>query len=396
MAELRTSAPRRERGTDTRVIVDVDGQEPLWFSVAHEHAALLSDRADHVALAMLMPAMKAGRDLHIGGVMTDVLLHQINTDLQPLLQAIHPEFTMIRVDAEELAPAGPPRPGVGTGFSGGVDSLAAVRTYFLDGAVPEALRLTHQVNYNVGAHGTDGRGLWHARCAPLAEAAADWALPFVRVDSNLDVHYPQIGFLESVSMRNAAAAHVLAGGLGRMHVASAKHYAFAGVDSGGDIARADAMLLPAVSTPALTLSSANSGMTRVEKTLALIGRPEARYLDVCVSFDADRSGNCGQCDKCLRAVATFEIAGHLHDVVPRIFPATPYARNRGAFFTGVLASDDPFAHELRSLAAARGWRWGVPTRTRAVIERARREGDARLRHAARTRPGRALRRMLRG
>lgn len=108
MAELRTSAPRRERGTDTRVIVNVDGQEPLWFSVAHEHAALLSDRADHVALAMLMPAMKAGRDLHIGGVMTDVLLHQINTDLQPLLQAIHPEFTMIRVDAEELAPPAHP------------------------------------------------------------------------------------------------------------------------------------------------------------------------------------------------------------------------------------------------------------------------------------------------
>ena len=396
MAELRTSAPRRVRGTDTRVIVDVDGQKPLWFSVAHEHAELLSDRADHVALALLMPAMKAGRDLHIGGVVTDVLLHQINADLQPLLQAIHPEFTTIRVDAEDLAPARLPRPGVGTGFSGGVDSLAAVRTYFLDGGVPEALRLTHLVNYNVGSHGTDGRRLWNARCAPLAEAAAAWALPFVRVDSNLDAHYPQIGFLESVSMRNAAAAHALTGGLGRMHVASAKQWAFAGVDSGGDIARADAMLLPAVSTPALTLSSANSGMTRVEKTLALVGRPEARYLDVCVSFDTNGRRNCGECDKCLRAVATFEIAGHLHDVVPRIFPAEPYARRRAAFLAGVLASDDPFALEMRTLARARGWRWGVPTRTRAVIERARRGGDVNLRRAARTRPGMALRRMLRG
>ncbi len=396
MAELRTSAPRRERGTDTRVIVDVDGQQPLWFSVAHEHAELLSDRADHVALALLMPAMKAGRDLHIGGVVTDVLLHQINADLQPLLQAIHPEFTTVRVDAEDLAPARLPRPGVGTGFSGGVDSLAAVRTYFLDEGVPEALRLTHLVNYNVGSHGTDGRRLWNARCAPLAEAAAAWALPFVRVDSNLDAHYPQIGFLESVSMRNAAAAHALTGGLGRMHVASAKQWAFAGVDSGGDIARADAMLLPAVSTPALTLSSANSGMTRVEKTLALVGRPEARYLDVCVSFDANGRRNCGECDKCLRAVATFEIAGHLHDVVPRIFPAEPYARRRAAFLAGVLASDDPFALEMRTLARARGWRWGVPIRTRAVIERARRGGDVNLRRAARTRPGMALRRMLRG
>lgn len=394
MGELRTTAPRRERGIDERVIVDVEGRGPLWFRLESPHADLLSTRADHVALALLMPAMKEGRDLHVGGVVTDVLLHQINTDLQPLLRAIHPEFSTIRVDAEEVAPADSRAPGVGAGFSGGVDSLAAIRTYFLDTDVPDALRVTHLLNYNVGSHGADGSALWRARCAPLADAAAAWGLPLVRVDSNIGEHYPRIGFLESVSMRNAAAAHVLSGGLGRMHVGSAKQFAFACADRDGDIARADAMLMPVLSTPALTLSSANSGMTRVAKTLALVGRPESQYLDVCVSDDPDGARNCGACGKCLRAITTYEIAGHLDEFVPRIFPAAPYAEHRAAYFSHALASDDPFSQEIRELAAAHDWHWGAGTRTRSVVERARQGGQDGLRRIARTRPGRTLRRML--
>lgn len=357
---LRASAPARERRDGAeRITSDVSGQGPLWFEVEAEFAGLLSDRADHVALGLLMPAMKARRDLHVGGTVTDVLLHQINTDLQPLLVAIHGDCAPIHVTADATAPADERRPGVGVGFSGGVDSLAAVRTYFLAEEVPDDLRVTHLLNYNVGSHGPDGQSLWQARCRPLSAAAEAWGLPLVRVDSNLDAHYPRLGFMESVSMRNAAAAHALAGGLGRVHLGSAKSFAHAGTGLHGDIAAADTMLLPLTTTAAMTVSSANSGMSRVEKTLGLVGRPEAVFLDVCTSFNWEGPRNCGQCDKCMRTMLTLEIAGHLSEFTARVFPEQPYREHRDDYIVRMLAADDPFSDELRAFAIAHDWSWGI-------------------------------------
>ncbi len=60
--------------------------------------------------------------------------------------------------------------------------------------------------------GDGGDALWEARWRALAPVPAELGLPFIRVDSNLDAHYPQMGFMETVTLRNAAAAHLLAAG----------------------------------------------------------------------------------------------------------------------------------------------------------------------------------------
>jgi hypothetical protein len=70
MPDLVTTRPRRMRDEDgnTRIIASIDDSEPLWFSVDADHEDLLSERADHVAVALLLPAMRYGRDLRVGGV----------------------------------------------------------------------------------------------------------------------------------------------------------------------------------------------------------------------------------------------------------------------------------------------------------------------------------------
>lgn len=377
-----------------RVTVDVYGRDPLWFQVDAAFEPLLSDRADHVAIAMLLPAMKAGHDLHVGGRVTDVLLHQLNHDLQVLLRAILGDLQAVTVTADEAVTSAAPAPGVGGGFSGGVDSLAVVRSYLLDADVPDALRMTHLFNYNVGSHGPDGNALWRARCAPLAQAAAAWGVPLVRVDSNLDAHYPKIGFLESVSVRNAAVHHLLGGGIGRVYVGSSQPFWNARVDPCGDLALADTMLLPLLSTPAMTLSSANSDVTRVEKTLALVGRPEAQYLDVCVDFDPVDGRNCGQCTKCLRTMLTLEIAGHLDGFIPDVFPREPYLVHRASYLGEVLGHDDAISQDLKDLAASRSWRWGATAHGRGALVRAREASSRTLHRAAQTPPGRVAKRLL--
>ncbi len=405
MGELRTSAPRRTEGDETvTVVVDVAAStmnrpwfaDTLWFTVAVPHAALLADRADHVAVALLLPAMKAGVDLRIGGVLTDVLLHQLNGDLQSLLLVIRPELTRVHVSADESAPSAPTAAGVGAGFSGGVDSLSIVQDYLLDPEAPATLRLTHLLNYDVGSHGhgADGAALWHTRSQRLELPAATWGVPLVTVGSNLDAHYPRIGFLESVSMRNAAVPHLLSAGIGRVLVASSQTFTFAGIDGDGDISRSDPMLLPLLSTPALTQTAAHWGRTRVEKTLRLIGRPEAQYLDVCVRDVEGTPHNCGACPKCLRTLVTIEIAGHLDEFCPSVFRLAPYLAARNRYLGELLARDTDFTRTLRTLAAERGWRWGFAARTRAVAVRARRLGRRLAHRGAATRVGRRVRRVL--
>ena len=400
MEDLGTSAPRREtRGDRARVTVDVSGLDPLWFEVDAVFDPLLSERSDHVAISLLMPAMQAGRALHVGGVVTDVLLHQLNHDLQSLLRSVRPGLNRVTVSADDVAPPAAPASGVSTGFSGGVDSLTAIRTYMLDDDVPTALRVTHLTNHNVGSHGTGGEALWRARCEPLAAAAADWGVPFVGVNSNLDAHYPRIGFLQSVSIRNAAVPHLLGAGIGRAHHASAQPFERVEVGGHGDIALVDTMLLPLLSTPAVTLSSANSGTSRMDKTIALIGRTEARYLDVCIDMRTNDRRNCGRCGKCLRTMLTLEIAGELDTFIPQVFPLGPYLEHRDAFIAQVLGRDDPFAQDIRALAAARGWRFGSRAYGRAATVRVADVATGAATHLRRragaTAAGRLAKRMLR-
>ncbi|MDQ0613771.1 hypothetical protein QF046_001412 [Microbacterium sp. W4I4] len=396
---METSPPRRDEiDGRVRVTTDVGGRAPLWFSVDELFGDLVSDRADHVLIALLMPAMKEGLDLHVGGTVSDSLLHYANADLQRLLRMEHPDLSVIQVTADAPVAPAPRAAGVATGFSGGVDSFSSLAEYLWGDDVPQSLRVTHLLNNNVGAHGHGSIAdeLWHRRREPLARIADELGLPFVTVDSNLDEHYPRIGFIESVTMRNAAVPHLLGAGIGHLHLASAIPFPYVRVDDTGEIARIDTMLVPLLSTAAVTIASANSGLTRVQKTLSLIGRPESQHLDVCTDGDPARTRNCSACSKCMRTMLTFEIAGHLQEYCPGTFSYERYAERRDAFVAKVLSSDDPYHREIRAYATEVGWQWDAADRRRAALEAARTAASRAIRSAARMPLLRSLRQRLKG
>jgi hypothetical protein len=372
MRSLVTLPPTLERtATAVRITTAVADGDDLWFEVDAEHGALVSDRADHVAVALLIPAMRSGRDLHVGGIVTDVLLHQLNDDVQALVQWTHPGYRRVRVSADAAEPARAAPSGVAAGFSGGVDSFAMLNEYSGAADVPDALRLTHLFNNNVGAHGSGGRSLWQRRCEGVRQVASAVGLPLVMVDSNLEAHYPRIGFMQSVTFRNASVAHLLSGGIGRLHYAAGFRYEDVGILRNGDISAVDPITLPLLSTPGLVLASASAGSSRVSKTLALVGRPEARFLDGCIDTDPTRSVNCSHCWKCMRTMLTLEIAGHLGEFCPTPFALDPYLARRGDYIVELLASESPLSREVVAFAAERGWSWGARTQVRAGLRRVR-------------------------
>ncbi|MCS3841763.1 hypothetical protein [Microbacterium sp. AK031] len=148
-------------------------------------------------------------------------------------------------------------------------------------------------------------------------------------------------------MRNASIAHLLSAGIGHLHVGSEISYVFARVDDSGEIARLDPMLLPLLSTTAVTVSSANSGMTRVQRTV--------------------------KCAKCVRAMLTLEIAGHLQEFCPDVFTYSTYSEHRDAYIARVLSAGDPLECEIRDFTAAQGWHWRISDRYRAAVRSARLE-----------------------
>jgi hypothetical protein len=139
----------------------------------------------------------------------------------------------------------------------------------------------------------------------------------------------------------------------------------------GDIGLAGAMTFPLLSTPALTVESTSSGMSRIERTLALVGGPYARYLDVCIDADPDRMTNCSRCWKCMRTMLTLEIAGSLDEFVPGVFMRAPYERRRTQYYAELLSSSEPNDIELVEFGSRNGWRWGAIARGCATARRAK-------------------------
>ncbi|WP_134772048.1 hypothetical protein [Ornithinimicrobium flavum] len=151
---------------------DVDGiPEPtLYFDVPQEFAHMVSSTVDHFALALVLPAMRSGQDLHLEGPLTDELLFNLNGPVQAWIRSILPIYKQVRVSAAWVQTPGSPPTGVATGFSAGVDSFSALGDYFFGADVPKTLRVTHLLFNNVGSQDAP-----HMRRAALELANA--ALP---------------------------------------------------------------------------------------------------------------------------------------------------------------------------------------------------------------------------
>lgn len=370
-------ATTSERDGRFRVDHRVEGAGPstLWFDVSADQAAMVSGRADAALVALLLPAMRTGRDLHLLGPVTDELLQSVKGPVQDWVRSILPMYSRVTVTADHVVPPGVRQTGVGTGFSAGVDSFSVVGDYLLADGVPASLRVTHLLFNDVGSH-AGGPALAAARLAGVRELTLGWDVEIVDPRSNIDEHFRDIGsntaFMNTHTVRNAAVAHLLAGGLGRWYYASA----FAFRDLHGrpsqSTANSDVMSLPMLSTSALQLSSIGSERTRVEKTLQVAALDSARAgLDVCIDSDPKRTRNCSACWKCMQTMLTLDFAGILDNFVPDRFDRDTYRAHRDDYLVTALTSDHPHDREIVELADQTNFRWPAGVRRSAAVKRAR-------------------------
>ncbi|GAA1058072.1 hypothetical protein GCM10017608_04750 [Agromyces luteolus] len=328
----------------------------LWFTVPGEHAALLTHLADPAVIGLLVPAMHAGAAMTVDGPVTDEVVFGLTHGYQHVMEAVIPELRPIGIEAGAQAAAREPAPGVATGFSAGIDSFAVVAEH-LSPAIPDELRLTHLVFFNVGAMtgGAAGRRRFERMRTRLAPSAERLGLPFVPVDSNLDDFFPFAGFVQTHGPRNLSAASLLQGGIGRFLYASTHPFARVSVGRSHSTAYSDPISMPLLETTAFRPRFHGSRYTRAEKTTIVAGLGESHQsLHVCTTLTADGS-NCSRCSKCLRTQLTLELIGQLGSY-GRVFDLEVYEQLRRGFLDEVAHSRDPHLVELREFARETGFR----------------------------------------
>jgi hypothetical protein len=333
-------------------VVGFPGPDRLWFSVPTEFADFVRPRSDAAVVALLVPLMAAGTaDVVVEGDVTDKLIWFVNDEVQEVLMRIRPELQSTTVTGESRTPVMTRGAGVATAYSAGVDSYAVLARYHFSRSVPPSLRLTHLLYNNVGSHGSGDRGreLFERRLGLVGPGARTTGLPLIDVDSNVDDFYASAGvaFQPSHTLRNAAVAHLLAGGIGRFFYASGVSYEDVGAKPAIDSAFADPLLLPFLSTQSLTLQPAGTEMNRSGKIAVVADLPHSyEHLDVCV--DSIDGTNCSRCRKCRRTMLTLDLVGRL-SLYDDVFETPSGPDWREEHLAEALISDMPSARDVVSL-----------------------------------------------
>lgn len=284
----------------------------LWFGVAPEQGEYLcAERSDAFVMALLPAAMRGKQDIRCETPMSRRLHYQLQQYLIPTLAAAgtlyHPVSIHAPVTAEPVENTG----AVGTGFSGGVDSLYTIMSHGADSDYP----LTHLVHFNAGVYdGLGGRRSFRQACSAARQFADEIGLEFIGVDTNFTTELPE-RYLDVYSFRNLSCAMALQS-LFSVYLLSdgrgAENFSF-------DLHNSDSYDLLTVSCAQNeTLSVFLSGvqLRRRDKLEALTEWPPSyRWLHPCTAGLVGER-NCGRCRKCIRDQVTLYAFGALEQYGP--------------------------------------------------------------------------------
>jgi len=326
-------------------------------------------------IGLLYTAMYAGCDLVLEGAVSEKLLFETKHYMIPtLIGFFDKQLKPVRIQAAQLlSDVYPNADAVGTGLSGGIDSLHTIREFYLDYDGPAADRVNTLLFFNVGSHGM-GHDREHLarlerkfleRRRVLEGYSKSIGLPLVIVNSNIHA-FMQSGHLQTCTLASLSAALFLGGKMRLYYMASTGHtyrgLIYPSVKS-TSIARIDDYILPHVCTETFTAVSGGSACSRVQKTMAICSDPLVqKYLNVCNDHQTIAK-NCSLCYKCERTLLTLDILGVI-DRFSESFDLNKFnKRERARYIATVLNNrkKDPLLQDICNLAEQRHYDLGART-----------------------------------
>ena len=318
-------------------------------------------------IGLLYTAMYAGCDLVLEGAVSEKLLFETKHYMIPtLIGFFDKQLKPVKIQAAQLlSEVYPGANAVGTGLSGGIDSLHTIREFYLDYDGPVADKVNTLLFFNVGSHGMGHdkeRLTWlehkfQERRKVLERYSKSIGLPLVIVNSNIHA-FMQSGHLQTCTLASLSAALFLGGKMRLYYMASTGHtyrgLIYPGVRS-TSIARIDDYILPHVCTETFQAVSGGSACSRVQKTMAICSDPLVqKYLNVCNDHDTIEK-NCSTCYKCLRTLLTLDILGVI-DRFSESFDLDKFDEKARARYIATVLNDrkkDPLLQDIYILAKQR-------------------------------------------
>jgi hypothetical protein len=321
----------------------------LWFSTPISNSVVLSQNMSSALIGLLIPAMKKKIDLHLAGVVDELLFYYASGPLQSALVNFNPSLQRINISCDSTSQGYNFGKEVVSGLSRGVDSFSVIDRHFIRN-VKSILKGTLICLHDVWSdkNEIDVPNLAVIKrfnnLKPLLEGIK---YPAYLVNSNLGSFYKDFSFVATHTLRNIAAAHAVAS-VGTYIYASAGYpLSFQSLSIHPEIARTDLLLMPMLSSTELRCISGDAEKTRLEKIVGIADLGVAHeFLQVC-SHSVEV--NCSSCDKCLRTMVAIDILDKISEF-SKAFNFKLYSSKKFDFINE--NQNDPYIVELIDYAKA--------------------------------------------
>ena len=346
-----------ERETSARLtsILDFDGKSlEMWYEVPKAYAHWFStDRADGFVVGFILQAMQMQKDIVTHAPMSSKLWHNLTLFFIPMMAKAFHNLHVIRILPSSLIETTTPATTVAGGFSGGIDSFAAIVDHFVNEQSPN-YRMSHFLFHNVGSHGDKdyqaARTMFRLRYETLREYPVLVDVPFVPVDTNIHEIVPT-EFVKTYITLNASVPLVLQNHFRKYFYASSYKNEDCGVNKTDIVGRFDPIAFHMLSTETLDCISTGGQLSRVEKTKLVAGyEMSRRFLNVCIA-ESSEGKNCSTCIKCCRTLLTLDLFG-LAERYSEVFDLRRFEQERRRYIkkSVLRAPKGGFEYEILELA----------------------------------------------
>ena len=272
-----------------------------YIAVRGGTAGWLPEYGDAFVAALLMPAMRLGEELEVDAPVSARLLRSVRTvmEVYQAWWALGP----VRVAAGPGPERGRGGPAVGLFFTTGVDCFYSLLKDVGRRPEPDHQPVTDllYVNFEQRAGPDYDRLLDRVR-----HVADQTGTRMVVVDTNIRaLSDALVGWESYHGAALAAVALALQGRLGRCLIAASDQYGH--LPPLGSHPVLDHLW----STERLEIVHDGAEATRTDKVERQLGRSPLALEHVVVCWQGKPGQNCGECEKCLRTMVAFELAGAL-------------------------------------------------------------------------------------
>lgn len=318
--------------------VTIEGEtREAFFSVEQAYSGYLTpERSDAFVVGFLTTAMRMGWDMECHTPITKRLHYQITNYLIPAMADNMEIYRRISICAPVSDEKLPCEKAVGTGWTGGVDSMYTLMNHLhLENP---GHRLTHLVVANNGAleSGENQRLLAYMVEKARKGVAAELGLQVIGIDSNLQLLQKE-NYLAVAAFRLPAvilAVQKLFGVF--LNSAGYEFDKFSFVQENS--AYYELLPLQCFETDCTSFYSANGAIPRIQKLQELSDFPLAhKYLHPCIY--AMREDNCGNCGKCVRTQAALYALGTL-EKFHAVFPVEHFMENKTQYLAQIVLKKD--------------------------------------------------------